>query len=260
MAKNPWFICGLLAPAPPRPKPIAYGERLYLPPKKGFDPDGLTASRRSMFVSDEDYTESVCLLLPFGDVTLVDVRYFDRLASVEWQVLGRTVFVGTGKKRTYRGRTQNMVSLQRRVLLLEIDDLATSVMRWNAGQELARNLANREIDHESRNFWDNRRGNLRFATTSENAHNRPGKPNASSKYKGVSKMKGREKWVANVTLNGKQHYLGTFDDEVAAAIAYNRFIKDNCPKFGFLNPITALPTDEPLKPRRSRRCRSAKSA
>lgn len=43
---------------------------------------------------------------------------------------------------------------------------------------------------------------------------------ATSKYFGVHKV--REKWMAKIRRDGKQEYIGLFEDEIEAAIAYNR--------------------------------------
>ena len=43
----------------------------------------------------------------------------------------------------------------------------------------------------------------------------------TSKFKGVSWDKGREKWVANIQKDRRQRHLGYFHDELAAADAYD---------------------------------------
>jgi hypothetical protein len=44
----------------------------------------------------------------------------------------------------------------------------------------------------------------------------------SSKYRGVSWLKSRNKWKVVIRCDGKQHYLGYFEDEEKAAKAYDR--------------------------------------
>jgi hypothetical protein len=47
-----------------------------------------------------------------------------------------------------------------------------------------------------------------------------------SKYRGVSRNSGRGKpWKANIRYDGKQHSLGSFEDEEEAARAYDRAAK-----------------------------------
>jgi hypothetical protein len=46
----------------------------------------------------------------------------------------------------------------------------------------------------------------------------------ASHYIGVSYHKANRKWEAGIKVNGRQRYLGTFRDEVAAAKAYNDYV------------------------------------
>lgn len=79
------------------------------------------------------------------------------------------------------------------------------------------------IDHRNGNTLDNQKDNLRDSTKSQNNCNRISKRNASSKYLGVSFDKARNKWQSHIkdTKTKKHHYLGRFDSEKDAAIAYN---------------------------------------
>jgi len=79
-------------------------------------------------------------------------------------------------------------------------------------------------DHKNRDTLDNRRDNLRWATGSQNRCNaakKRWKGQASSQYKGVKWAKRNSKWLATITKDGKQKYLGLYLDETAAARAYN---------------------------------------
>ena len=53
-------------------------------------------------------------------------------------------------------------------------------------------------------------------------HTRPPGKNKSSKFKGVSFHKKDQKWWALIVVNYKQIYLGRFDREKDAALAYNQ--------------------------------------
>jgi hypothetical protein len=71
---------------------------------------------------------------------------------------------------------------------------------------------NNFIDHINRDSLDNRIENLRVLTNQQNQFNR----NA----KGYSFHKRNNKWQTRIVINGKYKYLGYFDKEQDAAIAY----------------------------------------
>jgi len=79
-----------------------------------------------------------------------------------------------------------------------------------------------QVDHINGNGLDNRKENLRVATSNLNNHNRlklP--PTKTSKYKGVSRCNQTRKWIAFITHYGKSINLGRYDTEIEAALAYN---------------------------------------
>ena len=77
-----------------------------------------------------------------------------------------------------------------------------------------------EIDHRNGRKSDNRIANLRSATRNKNLANKPKHPLNTSGYKGVIWEKRRRKWMAIISVNGKQKYLGLFDDPKVAHGAY----------------------------------------
>ena len=76
------------------------------------------------------------------------------------------------------------------------------------------------IDHINGDGLDNRRCNLRIATTQQNAFNQK-HHGGSSRHKGVSYRADTGTWRAYITKDGKRKYLGTFASEEDAANAYN---------------------------------------
>ena len=80
-----------------------------------------------------------------------------------------------------------------------------------------------EIDHINGVKDDNRWGNLREASHSENAKNLKLRTNNTSGVKGVYWHKRNKKWLAQCMVNGKQHTLGYFTDLATAEIVIRAF-------------------------------------
>lgn len=98
-----------------------------------------------------------------------------------------------------------------------------------------------EVDHINGDTLDNRKRNLRICTRQQNNWNRVGIKNTSSKYKGVSFNKEKQRWTARIgkTINGKvvKKYGGAFDLESEAAVAYNKMATDLYGEYAFINKI-----------------------
>jgi hypothetical protein len=77
-----------------------------------------------------------------------------------------------------------------------------------------------QIDHRNRVRSDCRRENLRRANAQQNAANMAKRP-GSSRFKGVSWDRRRGRWVAKIMVDYRSIHLGFFDDETAAAEAYD---------------------------------------
>jgi hypothetical protein len=76
----------------------------------------------------------------------------------------------------------------------------------------------KQIDHIDGNPANNKIENLREATSKQNSHNR--KAIGLSKIKGVYWSKQTKKWLASITVNRKNIYLGSFEKiEDAALVA-----------------------------------------
>jgi hypothetical protein len=79
-----------------------------------------------------------------------------------------------------------------------------------------------KVDHINGDGLDNRRSNLRLATNGQNGCNRGAQSNNhSSGLKGVYWFNQTGKWTAKITVNGRTHHLGYFDDIEEAARAYD---------------------------------------
>ena len=93
------------------------------------------------------------------------------------------------------------------------------------------------VDHINRNSLDNRKANLRPATPSQNVRNRAKNTNRTytSKYKGVTWNRCIKPWRAHIHFNHKLISLGSFDDEIRAAKAYDRAARRYHGEFAVLN-------------------------
>jgi|GEM_PF-36144 len=94
--------------------------------------------------------------------------------------------------------------------------------------------AGKIIDHKDRNGLNNTKSNLRLATIAENNRNRK-RLKGASKYRGVSRIKNRNKWRASITYNYRRIHLGHFDNEEDAARAYDAAAQIYHKEFAVLN-------------------------
>lgn len=85
--------------------------------------------------------------------------------------------------------------------------------------------ANNPGDHENGDTLNNRRSNLRPATTSQNLRNQSGHRNSSSAYLGVSWCKRDQRWRAHCQIDKKHRALGSFKTEDEAARAYDAAVR-----------------------------------
>lgn len=100
-----------------------------------------------------------------------------------------------------------------------------------------------EVDHRDLNGLNNQRSNLRLCSHAQNNSNkRKRKRGKTSQFIGVYKRTGTRYYVAQITCNLINRYLGIFDNENDAARAYNLAAKELHGEFASLNLI---PEDNP---------------
>jgi len=97
------------------------------------------------------------------------------------------------------------------------------------------------VDHRDLNGLNNQRDNLRVCTFAQNRSNTK-KAHGSSQFKGVSRD--GSQWVTYIKVNQRTKYLGTFADEVAAALAYDVAAREHFGEFARCN----FPTKKPCAP------------
>jgi len=130
---------------------------------------------------------------------LIDDEDIERVSQYDWTIRtsGGTRYAATNTNKI--GKSQRM--MHRYILGLKPGELA---------------------DHINGNGLDNRRSNLRVVTASQNAQNsfvQRREDGKTSRFKGVFRSGG--KWSAKINVAGAVDVLGTFDDEQAAARAYD---------------------------------------
>ncbi len=95
-----------------------------------------------------------------------------------------------------------------------------------------------EIDHKEHGMFgglDNRRANLRLASRADQNRNSRKQLGTVSRFRGVSWHKKASKWVAQIHIHDYPKYLGLFDNEEAAALAYDVAAKETFGQFARLN-------------------------
>ena len=93
------------------------------------------------------------------------------------------------------------------------------------------------VDHSGGNGLDNRRDMLRFASVSQNTANSSGKTRVHSGFKGVTLDKRRisRPWTAQITKNYRHINIGSFEEELTAAAAYDLMAQHLHGQFARLN-------------------------
>lgn len=96
-----------------------------------------------------------------------------------------------------------------------------SMHREILSRKLERELVKgEEVDHIDGNGLNNTRANLRLATRTENGRNGRKRYDNKSGYKGVTWHKDDKRWQAQITVNCKNTYLGSFLNKEDAYAAY----------------------------------------
>ena len=91
------------------------------------------------------------------------------------------------------------------------------------------------VDHVDGNGLNNRRANLRPASTDENNRNVRKRAGRSSRFKGVSWYASSARWRAQLKVGGRNLHLGYHGDEKSAALAYDAAARLHFGEFAALN-------------------------
>ncbi len=150
-----------------------------------------------------------------GKYAIVDSKDFERLNKYKWHaVKSKNTFYAV--RRIHIGKNKWKHIKMHREILNPPDHLY--------------------VDHINHDGLDNRKANLRTATPSQNSYNRIHfTKNPSSKYKGVSWKKRTKKWNVQISHNGERKTIGSFDNEIEAAKAYDQAARKYHKEFAVLN-------------------------
>lgn len=151
------------------------------------------------------------LQLTRGQNTLIDEDDFEMVAHLRWNLQrhGRIYYA----RRLERLPSGKMKAVPMHRLIM------------NAPHD-------RDVDHRNGDGLDNRRENLRIATTQQNMRNTR-KHRGASKFKGVYRNKHR--WRSSLCINGKAINLGCFETEREAAHAYDKAAREHFGEFARTN-------------------------
>ena len=145
-----------------------------------------------------------------GYSALVDPRDIGRVARFNWSASKTPRWTVYGIRRNGDGKPIYL----HRFILGEDFELPSDV----------------QVDHANGDGLDCRRANLRLCTDKQNAQNRARLlRKTTSKFKGV--MRRGDRWIAQC----RDERLGIFDDEIAAAAAYDRSAREQYGGFACLN-------------------------
>lgn len=157
----------------------------------------------------------VNIILACKKVTIIDESDYDMVSQWKWHLSDR----GYAQRCQYISKINGKLK-HKRIFLHRL---------------ILQPPENKCIDHINGDRLDNRRCNLRICDFKENARNSTKMKKSLSKYKGVTID--RDKWSSRITVDYKVIYLGTFDTEISAALAYNHAALMYFGEFAKLNII-----------------------
>ena len=148
------------------------------------------------------------VLIENGVEIIINSEDYDIIKNKSWRVLR------SGASRKPKVRCKN-ISLARFVLGLEDSTL--------------------KVFHKNDNYLDFRKANLQLETQGIATHRTRKQAGMTSQYKGVYFEKNRRKWRATIIHQGNRFYIGRFNTEKEAALAYDEKSRELYGTVAFLN-------------------------
>lgn len=150
-----------------------------------------------------------------GQFALVDDADYDWLDQFRW-------YAYQGQNTWYASRSQRIKGKNINIKMHRV------ILGLKRGDK-------HECDHRNCNGLDNQRLNLRVCTHQQNQFNRGARRGGSSKFKGLSLDKRKNKWHAQIRYGKDRIHLGYFLKERDAAKAYDKATKKYFGEFARLN-------------------------
>lgn len=158
-------------------------------PNRPLDSDEITAGLRKIFLSGKKAEK-------IGAYAWVDCDMYDVLSQYTWWLSGKDGHLYARTEWTTNG-VKHSEFMHRMVMSASLGEM---------------------IDHVNHEPLHNYRSNLRFSDyTNNNRNSHKIADNTSSRYLGVCWDKQNQKWVASITVNYVNKFLGYFVEEVNAA-------------------------------------------
>lgn len=151
-----------------------------------------------------------------GRVALVDDEDYEWLILFKWHCTSK----GYASRSVYNSETKKMGRVYMHRLIVGITDSSS------------------QIDHIDGNRLNNQRENLRLANFSQNQANSPKEKGKTSRFKGVTWNKTGKSWMSVIIVNAQNMYLGNYQTQEAAALAYNDAAIKYFGSFALLNEFT----------------------